>query len=502
MAKDATIAQFKQLQRNLWLRTYLMGILEFDGETQAPPQGAAARAEAMGALAGEYHEALTNASAQNLIAQLKAAADADELDEQTAAELRVLAREQHESIAIPTEEAAAWSQLTSEANAVWHKAKLANDWASFEPYVDRILETLKRHAGYIDSSRDPYDVWLDQYERGMDSAAYDRFFSQVKNMVVPLVHAIDERPQPEASFLSAHVPGAVQMDIARELMDLVGLQRDASVLACVEHPFTNGMAAGDVRITTHIYENNLLSNVYSVIHEAGHAVYEQNIDSAYAYTCLGTGSTMGIHESQSRFFENIVGRSRAFMKPLLTVLRKYAPEVYDNVTEDELYRAANIAQPSLIRTEADELTYPLHIMIRYDIERQLFAGEASARDIPALWQKYTRSYLGIDVPDDAHGCLQDTHWSGGSFGYFPSYALGSAYGAQMVPAMEASGIDLNGACASGDLASVRGWLREKIWRWGAGKDAPELVLGACGTTFDASFYCDYLESKFSGLYGL
>lgn len=141
-------------------------------------------------------------------------------------------------------------------------------------------------------------------------------------------------------------------------------------------------------------------------------------------------------------------------------------------------------------------------MIRYDIERQLFAGEASARDIPALWQKYTRSYLGIDVPDDAHGCLQDTHWSGGSFGYFPSYALGSAYGAQMVPAMEASGIDLNGACASGDLASVRGWLREKIWRWGAGKDAPELVLGACGAPFDASFYCDYLESKFSGLYGL
>ena len=289
---------------------------------------------------------------------------------------------------------------------------------------------------------------------------------------------------------------------ARELMDVVGLDPQASVLACVEHPFTNGMAPGDVRITTHIYENNLLSNVFSVIHEAGHAIYEQNVDPVYAYTVLGTGSTMGIHESQSRFFENIVGRSRAFMDPLLAVLRRHAPEVYGNVSADQLYRAANIALPQLIRTEADELTYPLHIMIRYDIERMLFAGEATAQDIPALWNKYTKEYLGLEVPTDTVGCLQDTHWSGGSFGYFPSYALGSAYGAQMAPAMAADGVDLDAACASGDLEPVRGWLREKIWRWGAGKDAPELIQGACGAPFDATFYCDYLHHKFSDLYGL
>lgn len=497
---DAALSQLKGLERNLWMHTYLMSILEFDGETQAPPKGAAARAETMGALAGEYHELLTGDAAQELVAQLQH--KADDLDEQTAAELRVLAREQREAIAIPTEEAAAWSALTSEANAVWHKAKLANDWASFEPYVDRILETLKRHAGYIDSSRDPYDVWLDQYERGMDAAAYDRFFDQVKQTVVPLVHAIGTCPQPQAEFLTARVPEPVQLDIAHDLMDIVGLDPEASVLSCVEHPYTCGMAPGDVRITTHIYENNLLSNVYSVIHEAGHAIYEQNVDSAYAYSVLGGGSTMGIHESQSRFFENIIGRSRGFMTPLLTILRRHAPEVYGNVSEEELYRAANIAQPSLIRTEADELTYPLHIMIRYDIERLLFAGEATAHDIPTLWATYTRDYLGIEVPSDTDGCLQDTHWSGGSFGYFPSYALGSAYGAQMVPAMEADGVELLGACAAGDLAPVRAWLREKIWRWGAGKDAPELIQNACGAPFDATFYCDYLQQKFSELYNL
>lgn len=502
MADNPTIQQLKRLERDLWLRTYLMGILEFDGETKAPPKGAPARAEAMGALAGEYHEALTSASAQELIAQLEETAAAGELDEQTATELRVLAREQREAVAIPTEEAAAWSKLTSEANAVWHKAKLANDWESFAPYIDRILAALKRQAACIDSTRDPYDVWLDQYERGMNSTAYDRFFDQVKATVVPLVHEVGKRPQPEAPFLTARVPESVQLAIARELMDIVGLDPEASVLDCVEHPFTNGMAPGDVRITTHIYENNLLSNVFSVIHEAGHAIYEQNIDPAYAYTCLGTGSTMGIHESQSRFFENIVGRSRAFMGPLLAVLRKHVPEAYGNVSEDQLYRAANIALPQLIRTEADELTYPLHIMVRYDIERMLFAGEATARDIPELWAQFTRTHLGLDVPNDTDGCLQDTHWSGGSFGYFPSYALGSAYGAQMVPAMVADGVDVDAACAAGDLAPVRTWLREKIWRWGAGKDAPELILNACGAPFDATFYCDYLQKKFSELYGL
>lgn len=492
-------SRMRSLERDLWLRTYLMNILDYDGETNAPENGASARAEAMGALAGEYHELLTGDDARSLVAELEAT---DGLDAQAADELRVLAREQREAAAIPTEEAAAWSRLTSEANAVWHKAKADSDWASFEPYVDRIVETLKRHASYMDPGRDPYDVWLDQYERGMDAASYDRFFDQVRSTVVPLVAEIARRPQPESDFLHADIDEGRQLAIARDLMDVVGLDAKGTVLGCVEHPFTCGMAPGDVRITTHIYEGNPLSNVFSVVHEAGHAIYEQSIDPAYARTVLGGGSTMGIHESQSRFFENIIGRSRAFMAPLLKVLRRHAPEIYGGVTEDELYRAANIALPCLSRMEADELTYPLHIMIRYDIERMLFAGEAAARDVPELWNKLTKEYLGLDVPCDAAGCLQDTHWSGGSFGYFPSYALGSAYGAQYLDAMERDGVDFDGSVSSGDLEPVRSWLRERIWRWGASKDAPELIQGACGGPFDATFYCDYLRGKFSALYGL
>ena len=231
-------------------------------------------------------------------------------------------------------------------------------------------------------------------------------------------------------------------------------------------------------------------------------MYELGVNPAYARTCLEGGTSMGIHESQSRFFENTVGRSRASMGPLLAVLRRHAPEVYGSVDEDTLYHAVNIARPSLIRTEADELTYPLHVMVRYEIERMLFAGEATAKDIPALWNRFMDEYLGIPVPDDTHGCLQDTHWSGGSFGYFPTYALGSAYDAMFVPAMCRDGVDLTGACASGDLAPVRAWLGEHIWQWGRAKDAPELIKGACGMDFDARYYCSYLQDKFTTLYEL
>ena len=497
------VSDFKRLQHNLWVRNYLLHLAEWDGATIAPPKGAAARGEAMGALAGEYHEILTGTPALETVAALQEAGSRGELGAQTADELRVFARDQREAMAIPTEAEEEWTKLVCEADAVWHKAKLADDWASFEPYVQRIVDTLKERAACIDPTRDAYDVLLDQYERGLTRESFDAFCAAVKGAVVPVLHEITAHgKQPQAAFLAAHVPAPVQMDLSYDLMRLVGLDMDAATLAQTEHPFSDSAAAGDARIATHIYEDTLISNVYSMIHESGHAIYEQQVNPAYAYTCLAGGTSMGIHESQSRFFENTLGCSRAFMGPLLALLRKRVPEVYGSVSEDELYRAVNIARPSLIRTEADELTYPLHIMVRYEIERALFAGDATARDIPALWSKYMREYLGIEVPNDRDGCLQDTHWSGGSFGYFPTYALGSAYDAQFVPAMERDGVDLAGACASGDLAPVRSWLCDKIWQHGRAKDAPELIQGACGAPFDAQFYCDYLAKKFSELYQL
>ncbi len=495
--------KLRKLERELWTYEYLTKITQFDGATIAPENGAAARGEALAALSSAHHTLLTCDASRELIHDLKKAAAKGKLSGQLADEARVLARDQREASAIPTAEEEAWTRLTCEADAVWHKAKLANDWASFEPYVDRIVETLKRHAGYLDSSKDPYDVLLDQYERGLTAKSFDAFCDQVRETVVPIVHAIVERGyQPNTSFFDARVPADLQKKISFDLIELMGIDRADTTLAFTEHPFSEGFSAGDARIATHIYEDNLISNVYSIIHEAGHAAYELGVDPAYSYTCLAGGTSMGIHESQSRFFENIVGRSRAFMGPLLGVLRRRVPAMFGSVSEDELYRAVNIAQPSLIRTEADELTYPLHIMIRYEIERLLFSGEATARDVPGLWADLTRRYLGIEVPDDTHGCLQDTHWSGGDFGYFPSYALGSAYDAQFLIAMVGDGIDVGAACAAGDLAPIRSWLEQKIWRWGRSKDAPELIELACGQPFDATPYCEHLAKKFGALYAL
>ena len=496
--------KLRKLEDKLWVREYLLKIAEFDGATVAPANGAAARADAMGTLSGEHHKLLTSDKSVKIVESLRDAAAAGKIDDaQLLDEIRVLDRDQREASAIPTEEAAAWTRLTCEANAVWHKAKAANDWASFEPYVDKIVTELKHQAALMDPGRDPYDAWLDQYERGLSSKSFDAFCDEVKATVVPLVAAIGERgEQPQAGFLHANVPEAAQRAMSLDLMKLVGLDLDDTTLAFTEHPFSEGFATGDARIATHIYEDDCISNVYSIIHEAGHTLYELGVNPAYARTCLESGTSMGIHESQSRFFENTVGRSRAFMGPLLEVLRRHAPEVYGGVDEDVLYRAVNIAKPSLIRTEADELTYPLHVMIRYEIERMLFAGEAKAADVPALWAKFTREYLGIEVSDDTHGCLQDTHWSCGEFGYFPTYALGSAYDAMFVPAMCRDGVDLNAACAAGDLAPVRAWLGKHIWQWGRAKDAPELIESSCGMTFDARYYCSYLEDKFTGLYSL
>ena len=351
--------------------------------------------------------------------------------------------------------------------------------------------------------QDAYDTLLDDFERGTSRAFYDAFFSQVKDCVVPLVSAMRERGwQPSRVCIEGTFDHDTQMALARDLLDIEGLRASALTLAETEHPFTDSVCSAHAYIATHVYENDVISNVYSMLHEGGHAMYEQNIDPTYDRTILNGGVSSGVHESQSRFFENYVGRSEAFAPVLLGALRRRFPGRFDGVNARELYLAVNRAEPGLVRTEADELTYPLHIIIRYEIEQMLFDGTAAARDVPALWNERYASYLGLEVPSDTLGCLQDVHWSCGDLGYFPTYALGSAFGAQLKAAMVAGGMDFDAVCASGDLAPIREWLRTNIWHWGRAKDSDELMLAACGEPFSPAYYTDYLTQKFSSLYGL
>ena len=329
----------------------------------------------------------------------------------------------------------------------------------------------------------------------------DAFFAQLRETIVPLIAKIQNVEPIDDSFLYKHYPVEIQRKFSDYLMEVMGIDRKHCGIAETEHPFTTNFNNKDVRITTHYYEDNLVSSMYSVIHEGGHALYELGADDCYNYTALSGGVSMGIHESQSRFYENIIGRSEAFIHAIFPKVKELFPQQLEGVDESMFYRAVNKAEPGLIRTAADELTYALHIMVRYEIEKQLIAGTLTVKEIPAEWNRLYKEYLGVDVPNDKEGCLQDTHWSGGMIGYFPSYALGSAYGVQMLHKMEADLGNVYADVANGDLSKVTAWLREHIHRYASYKKPGELFEEVCGQ-FDAKFYTDYLSEKFSKLYNL
>ena len=497
----ADMEALDSLERTLFSLGYAMGEIGSLGPVIDPPKATEERAEALATLQQASVEALCDPAVGSLLDRL--VQEPELVGKTRMAQIKILKRDRAALVDVPAEEQAEFSRLTVEANDVWRRAKPANDWESFAPYLDRIVAALKSMAAKKDAEKDPYDVWLNEYEWGTDRAFYDRFFSQVKDCVVPLLaDCMASRHKPGHSCVDGNFDEERQWKLARDLMSLEGLDEDALWIGRTEHPFTGGPSRSFVIIASHAYQDNLLSNVFSMLHEGGHALYEQNTDPAYRYTSLRGGTSMGMHEAQSRFFENLVGRSEAFAAPLLQCLVKRFPGQLRSVTPHLLYLAENCAEPGLVRTEADELTYPLHILVRYEIEQLLFSGEATAADVPRIWAQKYREYLGVSVPDDTRGALQDTHWSDGSFGYFPTYALGSAYGAQLKAAMVAGGMDFDAVCASGDLAPIREWLRDRIWRWGRSKDSGELIEAACGEPFSPVYYTDYLTEKFSTLYRL
>ena len=497
----ADIAQLDELEEHLFALRYALGEISTFGDIVDPPKTTDDRGAAMAVLGQDMQRLICAPEVGDLLDRLDA--NSAVLDDIHKAQVKIMRRDRDEILDVPPEEQAALTKLQVEAGDVWHKAKLANDWESFEPYVDKLVEMQLRIAGYKDADKDPYDVWLNDYEHGSDRAFYDAFFEQVKETVVPLLTDVVKSPhQISAHYVEGKYDAAKQIALSQELLDLEGIDKDAFWLGQTEHPFMGGPAQNFVVIGTHVFEDSLLSGIYSILHEGGHALYEQNVDPRLNRTVLAGGTSSGMHEAQSRFFENIIGRSRPFMEPLLALLRAHYPGRLNLVTANQLFQAANVAAPSLIRTEADELTYPLHIIVRYEIEQALFAGEAKAADIPGLWAEKYKGYLGVDVPDHTRGALQDVHWSFGGFGYFPTYALGNAYGAQLRATMLNAGVMRDEDIAAGDLSRISAWLRDNIWRHGRMMDSPELIEKACGEPFSAHWYCEYLTEKFSALYQL
>ncbi len=498
MELTEAVQHLELLQKKLYAYTCADSSLYLDAVTVAPKNTSEGRGVALSILAGERQKLMTCPETKALLDEL--GGHLDELDLVHRREVEELRRSCDQLTRIPADEYMAYSELTNRASDVWHKAKEQNDFASFCPVLQELVDYNRKFAGYYDATKKPYDALLNEYERGVDMEMLDNFFTTLRQTIVPLLQKIEQKPQIDDSFLHNYYPVDKQKAFADYIMEVMGLDRGRCGLGETEHPFTLEFNNKDVRITTNYDTHNVASSMFSVLHEGGHAMYELGIRDDLQYTCLAGGVSMGVHESQSRFFENLIGRSRPFVEAIYPKVQEFFPEQLGGISAEQFYRAINKAEPSLIRTESDELTYCLHIMVRYEIEKQLIGGTLEAKDVPAEWAKLYKEYLGIDVPTDREGCLQDSHWSGGSFGYFPSYALGNAYGAQMLHNMEQT-VDVAGDSAKGDLSHIAGWLREKVHQYGGLMVPADVVKNACGE-FDPHYYTDYLTRKYTELYQL
>lgn len=496
---DQALEALRSLEQTMAAYAHAEGVLYLDATTAAPKGTWEGRGKTMEVLSKIIYELNTKSENEQIIAYLEA--HSDELDPQAKREVEIARKRYDRTHRIPVEEYVAYSVLLNDAQAIWAKAKVENDFAAFAPYLEKIVAFNRKFVGYYHPQMKPYNALLNEYEEGLTTDTLDAFFTQLRQVIVPLLARIQVAEPVDDSFLYHHYPIDKQRIFSDYLMEVMDIDREHCGIAETEHPYTTNFNNKDVRITTHYYADAVASSMYSVIHEGGHAIYELGCDDCYNYTFLSGGVSMGIHESQSRFFENLIGRSEAFIRHIFPKMQELFPEQLAGVDAQMFYRAVNKVEPSLIRTEADELTYCLHIMVRYELEKQMIGGTLEIKDVPTAWNDLYREYLGIEVPSDREGCLQDSHWSGGMIGYFPSYALGSAYGAQMLHVMQQKFGDVFCDVEKGDLSKAKGWLREHIHRYASFYKPSELFERACGR-FDAKYFIGYLTEKYTKLYHL
>ncbi len=486
------------LDRMMALKAALV-LFEWDDATLAPEKAGELTEKVIGTLSGEYFGAVNNETVKELAEKC---AGEEGLSEAEAGQVRELLEEISKLDAIPQKEYQEFSQLTAGAVRIWTKAKADNDFDAFAPTLEKVIDFQKRFAAYrAKEGQKKYDVMLNDFEPGFSMELLDEFFGVIKKEIVPLLKAVQEsKVEIPNDFLTGDFTDEQQEEIGRFIAEYVGFDFSKGVMAVSAHPFTTNLHNRDVRITTH-YGKNLDSSLFSIIHETGHALYELGVRDDLTQTLVGEGASMGMHESQSRFFENILGRNRSFWVPVYAKLQKAFPDNLGNISLDDFVRAVNKATPGFIRTEADELTYSLHVLIRYELEKDLIEGDLQVKDLPEAWADKYEEYLGIRPENVREGVLQDIHWSQGSFGYFPSYALGSAFGAQMYAYMKKE-MDVDKLLEEGKISVIRDYLKEHIHQYGKLKKSREILKEMTGEDFHAQYYVDYLKEKYGELYRL
>ncbi len=474
-------------------------LMGWDQETYMPPRGAATRGRQLATISGLIHERLTSDEMRTALDHARG----ESLAPDQAVNIREISRASDRAVKIPVTLVKTLVETSSAAIGVWIKARRENDFPAFAPWVARLVGLQREVAESVGYEDEPYDALLDEYEPAATTKETAAIFDSIRAPLVDLVQRIGSSGvEPRTDFLERDYPIDDQRRMGVKAAERMGFDFEAGRLDISPHPFCTHMGVNDVRLTTRYTETLPMQSFYGVIHEAGHGLYEQGHDPVHEGTPRGASVSLGIHESQSRLWENMVGRSRAFWQYFYPEFAAIFPDNTADVSEEEVYAAVNEVKPSLIRVEADEITYNLHILLRFEIERGLFMDEYGAGDLSAVWNEKMKAFLGIAPPDDRDGVLQDIHWSHGSFGYFPTYTLGNLYAAQFYRAAERDMPGMADQIAQGELLPLRDWLRDHIHRPGMTCRAGELVEHVTGEPLTASYFLSYIHDKYSALYRL
>ena len=475
-------------------------VLSWDQQVNMPPGGGEARGQQLATLGKLSHEKSTSDKVGKLLDDLKqefAGSDSDD-----AALVRVAARNFDKTMRVPSEFVSEQAVVTTAAFEAWVEAKKKSDFSIFHPHLEKVFDLARKYVSFFPPSDHPYDVLLDDYEPGMKTADVQGIFDKLRPQQVKLIRNIKSAKQVKADFLHKKYAEKKVWDFSAAIASKFGYDFTRGRQDKAAHPFETSFSVNDVRITNRYEPDNPLATLFSGMHEAGHAMYEQGVNPAYERTPLANGVSSAVHESQSRMWENLVGRSLPFWEYFFPELKRAFPTQLDGISAKTFYKAINKVEPTFIRVNADEATYNLHIMLRLELEIGMIEGKIAIKDLPEIWNAKMQEYLGITPPDDAHGVLQDIHWSAGLIGYFPTYALGNLVSAQLWEKINKDIRDLDEQIHNGKFDALLAWLRKNIHVHGHKYDPQDLVKKVAGSKIDPSAYVRYLTKKYSDIYGL
>ena len=489
----------QKIKRSIIYET-IVAQLGWDFQTKMPAKGGKQRSIQFSTLATDIHKMISDTEVGKLLKMITQDEDFTTLSKEQQRNIYLIEREYNKATKLPTELVSEIAKYRVIGMETWKKAKAAKDYSIFKPVLGKILELQMKRAHYLDPNEDPYDVLLDTFEPKMESVMITKLFDELKTGLVPLLQKIQAaKKQPDISLLRRTVPIELQEKLSEDLAKVVNYDLQKGRIDTAEHPFTTGYY-DDVRITTHYYENEFDNSLFSVVHEAGHGIYNQNMSDEFIYQPIGKATSLGIHESQSRFIENIICRSAEFWDYYFPRFNEITKNIFADINPKAFLHAINMVTPSKIRVTADEVTYCLHVIIRFEIERDLISGRLSLDELPEAWNQKYKEYLNVDIQNDSEGVLQDIHWSGGAFAYFPTYALGNIYNAHLLHVLRKDMPNYDELVRNGDLKPIIDWMTEKVHRPSNLYDPADLMKRITGESVNPQYFIDYLTKKYSELY--